>query len=173
VDLVFILGASNSDRGTLSDIALSRIEACVSLCEGNPKAIAVPTGGYGKFNHAPLPHRRYVAAELSSRGIALAEIADDELLSANTVEDALMIKSFCEKRSIRSFSIVTSCFHIERCRLILACVFPEYAFEVFGANDPANVAPEKLQHERAAILRLRKQGGVMFDGAFYPIPSAE
>lgn len=165
---VFILGTSNDDDGTLSAISLSRVDAAERQYRIDPQIIITATGSHGAhFNSAVWPHRHYVDQELIRRGIPTATVSNDELLSSNTVEDALVIDRFCKRRSVASFGIATSAFHVRRCEMIFDCLCPDYAITFHAGIDPAATNRAKIAHEVAAQTMLRQQGGVMVEGKLF------
>lgn len=166
----FILGAPNSPEGILSDIALGRVNAAQSLSRVVPSLRLIATGGFGRhFNTSPWPHRELVQVVLSERGVAFDPIASGALESGNTVEDLALIVDLLRGEGINSCFIVTSSFHVERCRLILDCMWPELLVVYVTAGDPTRLAASVYQHEQDAIEGIISAGGVTWADEWFPI----
>ena len=169
-DHLFVMGFSNDPVGALSDVTLARIEAAARLHRRWPHMKVIVTGGHGdNFNRAPLPHRAYANAALLARGVPLENLEPDGFLSANTVEDVMMITRFAAERGLTRFGVVTSSFHLERCRLIFGCVAPDLDIAFHAAEDPDDAAALAAHEARARALILG-QGGVTWGSRFYAPP---
>lgn len=165
---IFVLGSPNSPNGKLSPISESRIERAITIQNGWSNSIILATGGFGlHFNASELPHRELVHRALSARG-ALYDDADvGDLLSSNTVEDATMIAAFAKSRHLTHYAVVTSGFHLPRCRYIFACLETQH-IDFFAADDPADLDPEIVRHEASALALLVAQGGIVVDDLLHP-----
>ena len=167
-DIIFVLGSPNAADGELSPISVSRIECAIALQSDWPNSVVMATGGFGKhFNTTKLPHREHVHRKLSAYGARFSAAGAADLLSSNTVEDATMITAFTESRSCVSYAVVTSGFHLPRCRYIFACLATN-GVEFFAAVDPPDLNPEIERHEAVALAQLIAQGGVLIDGVLHP-----
>ncbi len=172
---LFVLGAPNDPFGALSSIARSRMDAAAAyyraeLGAGMPLTI-VATGGHGDhFNRAPRPHRDYANDDLVRRSIPKTALVEDGFLSSNTVEDAFHISEFVTRHNIPEATVLTSTFHVDRCRLIFSCVMQSCRFSFHAAKDPPDLEPSVLAHERSAIAVIRNQGGVAYGAQFFPLP---
>lgn len=170
---LFLMGFSNAPSGALSEVALSRVEAAVRLHQAAPDLKVVATGGHGdNFNRAPLPHRTYVNAALAARGVPAANLEAEGFLSANTVEDVMMIAAFAAERGLRRLAVVTSAFHVARCRLIFSCAMPGHDIVFHAAQDPTDIAP-LVAHEEAARARILAQGGILWRSRLLASPGGD
>ncbi len=170
--LLFILGASNGVDGSLSPIALSRVAEAIAVQRRRPDVLILATGGFGAFNATTTPHREFVHAELAARNARHYAARPTDLLSANTVEDALFIVDFARRRGHASYSIVTSNFHVRRCELVFGCLAKGADIGFIAATDPAAVVADKLRHEADAVARLVAQGGVVVGDQLHPFAPA-
>ncbi len=167
---LFVMGFSNDPVGALSDVMLARIETAVRLHRRSPDVKVIVTGGHGdNFNRAPLPHRAYANAALLARGVPAGNLEPDGFLSANTVEDVMMITRFAAERGLPRFGVVTSAFHTERCRLIFSCLAPGHDIVFHAAEDPVEVAALAAHEDRARALILA-QGGVILGSRLHALP---
>ena len=169
--IIFVLGSPNSDDGGLSDISLGRIECAVAIQALLPESVIVATGGFGiHFNSTKTPHRELVHCRLSELGFSLSVGGPDDLLSSNTVEDVLMIAAFATSHGYERYSVVTSKFHLQRCRYIFDCLEVK-PVDLYGSNDPLGLDPNIVKHEARALSQLVGQNGVVVDGVLYPHPT--
>ena len=159
---VFILESSNAEDGSLSAIALTRVDKAIALTLADANVLLYPTGGFSDhFNVTKYPHRDYVADEILRRGVRVGPTEHDELLSTNTVEDATQVVAFTQKYGLGQFEIITSAFHVARCNFIFKCVVHDFTVKIHAAVDPEDLTAEKIMHETAALDQLLTQGGVM------------
>lgn len=173
-EYAFVLGGSNDEFGALSELSLERIKSAVNLyyagAETGKDTKLIATGGYGShFNKTARPHRDYVNEELINLGIPITAIENSGFLSANTVEDAILIKDFISRYSISEVTVVTSAFHIDRCRVIFECVMPDCRFAFLAARNPSRMDSSTSSHERTAIAAIEAQGGVEYEGQLFPV----
>lgn len=171
---IFILGHSNEPDGQLSAASESRISLAISMLENhapqNHPVFLVATGGFGiKFNNSTKPHHVWVENEVQRRGHASMLQSGDTLQSAHTVEDAILIKSFCIRNDVERFRVVTNEFHLMRSKLVFDAVFNPSSVDVVAAANPIEIGNHHLLHETDAINRLEAQGGVFWEDKFYPI----
>lgn len=168
---LFVMGFSNDPVGALSDVMLARIETAARLHRRSPHMKVIVTGGHGdNFNRAPLPHRAYANAALLARGVPTENLEANGFLSANTVEDVIMILRFAAEHGLPRFGVVTSAFHMERGQLIFSCLAPPGHDIVFhAAEDPVEVAALAAHEDRARALILA-QGGVMVGSRLHALP---
>ncbi len=170
-EFIFVLGSPNSDEGKLSDISLARIECAIAIHERKPRSSIIATGGFGEhFNTTAIPHRELVHRHLAGLGYSFSVEGAEDLLSSNTVEDARMIAAFTASRGCENYAVVTSEFHLARCRYIFDCLEPKRV-ELHGGNDPPNLDPAIIKHENKAFSQLVDQEGVMIDGVLHPHPA--
>lgn len=169
-DCLFVMGFANATDGALSPVTMTRIEAAARLFHITPTLKVIVTGGHGdNFNRAPLPHRAYCNAALIRKGVPEAHLEPSGFLSANTVEDAMMIAAYAAEHRLRRFQVVTSSFHLARCRMIFACVAADLAIDFHPAEDPAEIEAY-VAHEARARARIVDQGGVIWGGRLFPSP---
>jgi uncharacterized SAM-binding protein YcdF (DUF218 family) len=166
---LFILGSPNSVDGVLSSISVSRIAKAIALQKANPEIVLMATGGFGShFNTSTIPHRELLHQYLLQQDAAINTGIPGDFLSSNTVEDAIMISQFSNSRGLEKFGIVTSKFHMARCRYIFECLTETDFVEFFTADDPTSLDPEIARHESTALAQLQAQGGVLINGVLYP-----
>lgn len=175
-DLIFVLGAPNDQNGELSEIARKRVETAVDVfrrsAARNRSSKIVLTGGFGEhFNTTATPHWVYARDYMGELGVPADAIDEAGLESANSVEDAVMILDYLEDHSAVDVFVVTSEIHVERCALIFACMGPNREFQFVGAPNAQDGIQEAVRHEKAAIERLKRQGGVIFSDRLFPLPS--
>jgi uncharacterized SAM-binding protein YcdF (DUF218 family) len=195
VDVVIVLGAQNDAQGRLSPTALARAQGALDEVRRRPGARLLVTGGYGRFNPAPLPHAHYMAAHLVEQGVDPDHILA-RVESAHTVEDAALTYRLLEglagsghwdapttttadasltragtRLSVVSIVVVTSELHVPRARLIFEHFYDPAQLTFVGTPDA--VSPERLQelkaHESEQIARIGQQGGVIYCGKLFPI----
>lgn len=167
--LVFILGSPNSADGELSSISISRVTRALALQKTDQHVVLLATGGFGDhFNVSDVPHRALVHEYLLDRGASIEVGAATDLLSSNTVEDVQMILAFAKERACSDYGVVTSGFHVARCRYIFECLDPTNVVDFFTAEDPLDLDAQTVRHEATALARLVAQGGVLIGDVLYP-----
>jgi uncharacterized SAM-binding protein YcdF (DUF218 family) len=167
----FILGAPNGDDGELSSISLRRVETALALQRDAPDTVLLATGGFGAhFNTTNTPHREYVYRLLEASGATIDRASSSDLLSSNTVEDIALIAAFTAKRGIQDYCLVTSRFHVARCRFIADCLTTQQSVAIVGVDGPDDLAETAREHENRALRGLLKQGGVLLEGVLHPHP---
>lgn len=170
-EIIFVLGSPNSNDGSLSDISLSRIECAIAIHARTPQSHIIATGGFGEhFNTSAISHRELVHRHLTELGLWFSIDSAEDLLSSNTVEDVQMIVSFTASRGCEHYAVVTSEFHLARCRYIFDCLEPK-RIDIYGGKDPTNLDPGIVEHENKALAQLVSQGGVLIDGVLHPHPA--
>ncbi len=170
--LAFILGAPNHTDGTLSSISLRRIEAGLERQRNDNSIELLATGGFGShFNSTDTPHRELVYRHLEGAGATIDRAEASDLLSSNTVEDIALIVAFTKARGIAEYWIITSRFHVARCRFIVDCLADNQAVTIVAADDPADLAADTSDHESRAIQQLAEQGGVIIGGVLHSYPA--
>jgi uncharacterized SAM-binding protein YcdF (DUF218 family) len=171
---IFVLGHANDDAGKLTETGLSRVKHAASHWNLQPieaRPLIVLTGSFAeRFNTTGKPHWQHSQVAMASLGVPIGSICAHGLESTNTVEDAVLVARFLEGKPNSRATVVTSQIHIERSRFIFACLAPTRRFEFIGAEHPARRAD--VEHEIKALGQLRKQGGVFWEGAFFPLPAA-
>jgi len=157
-EVIIVLGSPNSPTGILGEIALSRLNLCITLFNPAKNAI-ICTGGFGAhFNTGPKPHAEYAKEYLLSKGIDKSYFMQ-MALSSNTVQDATMVKQILSNNPLPC-KIITSDFHLERVKLIFDQVLANNPKEYFGAS--YEVSEEQriklIEHEKKAIHSIIKNG---------------
>jgi uncharacterized SAM-binding protein YcdF (DUF218 family) len=168
MDLIIVLGAQNDAQGRLSAMALARARGALEEYRRRPGSRLVVTGGYGRFNPAPLPHAEYMARYLIAQGVDPGDILA-RVESAHTVDDAALPRQF-----LRAFIdpgpttivVVTSRFHVPRARLIFEHFYDPALLVLVGTPDA--VSPQRLRelcaHEREQIELIHRQNGLIYHG---------
>jgi vancomycin permeability regulator SanA len=170
--LAFILGAPNGTDGKLSSISLRRIEAALERQQNDNCLVLLATGGFGShFNSTNIPHRELVYRHLEAAGATIDRARPSDLLSSNTVEDIDLIVAFTKARGIDDYCIITSRFHVARCRFIVDCLAENQAVVIAAADDPVDLAAETSEHENRALRQLSEQGGVIIRGVLHSHPT--
>lgn len=170
-EIIFVLGSPNSDDGRLSDISLARIECAIAIHERTPQSCIVATGGFGEhFNTTAIPHRELVHSHLAKLGFQFSVGSAEDLLSSNTVEDVQMIVAFAASRGRDHYAVVTSEFHLARCRYIFDCLELKRV-DLYGCNDPPHLDPAIVRHENEALAQLVGQRGVIVEGVLHSHPA--
>jgi uncharacterized SAM-binding protein YcdF (DUF218 family) len=167
---LFILGSPNSPDGVLSPTSIGRIAKAIELQRVRPEIVILATGGFGcHFNTSTTPHRELLHSHLCQQGALIDRAKHDDLLSSNTVEDAVMILAFAESQAppVR-WGVVTSNFHAARCRFIFDCLAGPDVVDLYIADDADNLEPEVTRHETVALAQLWDQGGVMIGNVLHP-----
>lgn len=168
-----MLGAPNDEFGALSPISAGRIRAAASLYRADRDLKVIATGGRGPhFNQAPQAHRTYANAELMRLGVPRAALTFEGFLTSNTVEDVIEIAAYAAERALEDWSVLTSAFHLPRCRLVFDCVAPDRLVAFHAARDPPTLATSILAHEAAAQDAIRARGGVTYGARFFALPPA-
>jgi hypothetical protein len=165
---LFILGSPNAADGVLSPISQNRIAKAIELQKAHPEIILLATGGFGNhFNISPVPHRELVHQRLLEQNALINATSPEDFLSSNTVEDAIMITQFSISHETGRFGIVTSKFHMARCRYIFECLASKRLPDFFMAEDPSDLGKELVRHEESALAQLVAQGGILIDNSLH------
>ncbi len=156
--IIVVLGAPNAASGELLPTAKARAVAALQQYEIDPDRMMLLTGGFGvHFNTTGRPHFEYVAEFLHNRGVPKAAILGS-ILTSNTIDDAQSSATFLSKfAGPLQLKVVTSDFHLARCRLLFEHAFPkDTKVEMIPA--PSMLASAKLcealRHEAEAIAKL-------------------
>lgn len=162
MDIVVILGAQNQVDGTLSPMAVARAEGGLAEYRCRPGAMMLITGGYGHFNCGAKPHAHFVADYLVGKGFQHQDLLP-LAISANTVEDAVIVRSIVHDYPWTTLHIVTSEHHLNRARTIFEHFFPAAQLATIATPMavPANRVEEYLAHEFMSTEKIRRQGGIV------------
>ena len=118
------------------------------------------TGGFGKhFNESQWPHANLVVQRLLQAGVKAADLLA-ALFTANTVEDAFWVGRFAVSVGVSELVVVTSDFHVERCKTLFElCERPENVRFV-GAPHGLDEREHRdaCEHERRALEEIRAHG---------------
>jgi uncharacterized SAM-binding protein YcdF (DUF218 family) len=165
---LFILGSPNSVDGVLSPISVNRVAKAIELQKAHPEIVLLATGGFGiHFNTSTIPHRELIHRNLLQQSAFIDPGTPDDLLSSNTVEDAVMILQFSSSRNLERCGVLTSKFHMARCRYIFECLAGTDTIDFFTADDPSSLDPELVGHEALALAKLQAHGGVLVRKVLY------
>jgi len=168
--VAFILGSPNSREGVLSDIALERVRAARILSELVSPLRLMVTGGFGAhFNDSRWPHRELVHGLLSSMDVVFDPLQPGSLESCNTIEDMVLIGEIVTSEHIATCFIITSAFHVSRCRVIFDCVLPECSVVFVAAQDPDGLPADVIEHEKTSIEKIIHAGGIRWKNNWYPM----
>lgn len=166
-----LLGADNDDRGNLTAMALERIVLALTLYRAairlghSPTILA--TGGFGDhFNRTSLPHNHYVRHRLLDGGVPADSIITAGLESANTVEDAVLIRHCLGEADQEPVLVVTSEFHKKRAELIFQAVMPQASF-IFAAD--TSLPPARVGHEARSYDEIVARGFIYHGQDRYPL----
>lgn len=159
--ILLVLGSPNSPEGHLSEMAISRLEACCQLYSVE-KASIVLTGGFGAhFNTSDKPHAYYLREQLLAGGIppeAILGLVD----SANTVQDATLSKWILAQYNPDEVVVITSDYHVPRARVVFEAVYAPFRNLTYVGTSSAKVAPDILEplqkHEIRALQDLQDNG---------------
>jgi len=157
-DILIVLGAQNSPSGKLSTISISRLDYCVKLYSKGIMVLC--TGGWGRhFNTSNNAHAIYAKRYLLEKGVSEESFLDNAL-SANTVDDAVKIKSIISKLEHVNLKIITSDYHLQRVKLIFNKILNEFNLQYFGVKSPLEKADLEplIDHEQKAIELIMKNG---------------
>jgi vancomycin permeability regulator SanA len=159
--IILVLGSPNADDGTLSEMALSRLDVCIGLYQNEPFKIIL-TGGFGAhFNKANKPHAFYLKQKLLSLGVPMEDILAI-VEASNSVEDATLSKWIIEKYSPEEIIIVTSDYHFERAKLIFETVYAPFANISFALASSSgingSIIDPLILHEKVSIKNLMEYG---------------
>lgn len=170
--VAFLLGSPNSCDGVLSDIALSRVDAACLLSELIDPLRLMVTGGFGAhFNTSNWPHRELVHRTLGAMNVPFDPLQSGDLESCNTIEDMLLIGELLNREHISNCFVITSTFHISRCRVLFGCLCPGRKAVFVAARDPENLSTDLLEHERSAMQEIGAAGGVRWNNSWYATPA--
>jgi hypothetical protein len=157
-EVLVVLGAPNSPKGELSDIAKNRLDYCrKTFTKGQ---LVLLTGGWGAhFNTSDKPHAFYGREYLITKGLSKKDFLEFAL-SENTVDDAVKIKSILSEPKNIKLIIITSDYHVDRVKIIFKEILGEYAMEFVGVKSGFDEEKllELMKHEDKAISRIKQNG---------------
>ena len=157
---IIVLGSPNDAQGNLSPIALSRLKVAKELYHIE-RSFVLCTGGFGpNFNITKHPHALYAQHFLLANGIMDEDLLDS-VLSANTVEDAVLSLKQLNDLEIEEVLIVSSDYHIPRAKFIFDKLFDNYQVFYHPADSKhfEESAKQKLiSHETQALKGLKEKG---------------
>ncbi|MBU4315622.1 YdcF family protein [Patescibacteria group bacterium] len=166
------LGSPNSPNGILSHIAISRTKKTAEMAIQNLEAKILITGGWGRFNESPLAHGEYVREKLVGEYKINPARIEPILLTHNTVEDAIFVRDKIASRD--RIIVVTSDFHVPRTEYLFRCIFGRVMNIQFvgSVSDFLSVGErmEQEKHENQALMTLKAQGGVVWNGCLLRCP---
>lgn len=157
---IIVLGSPNDVQGNLSPIALSRLTVAKELYQVE-RSFVLCTGGFGpNFNVSKHPHALYAKNFLLANGI-MPEDFLDSVLSANTVEDAVLSLKQLNNLGIKEVFIVTSDYHLPRAKFIFNKLFENYQVSYHPADSQhldESAKNQLISHELQALQGLEENG---------------
>lgn len=160
---IVVLGSPNDAQGNLSLIALSRLGVAKELYQVE-RSFVLCTGGFGpNFNTTKHPHALYAKNFLMANGIMPEDLLAS-VLSANTVEDAVLSLKQLNNLSIKDVVVVTSDYHLPRVKFIFNKLFEKYQVFYHPAESQYldESARQKLtSHEMQALKGLKEKGLIL------------
>lgn len=156
--IIVLLGASNDEKGRLSQMSIDRIECAYAIYSNNSNAKFLCTGGFGEhFNTTDIPHAKYLEQQLLSKGVSNEDFLPF-VVSSNTKEDILALNNVINYTSTDLIIIITSDFHIKRVQMLYEMLI-HYDNVVF-IPAISSIEKKELQrrtlHEVQAINLLKK-----------------
>jgi uncharacterized SAM-binding protein YcdF (DUF218 family) len=156
-----VLGSPNSPEGELFLMAKKRLDKCYEEYLSHKYSIIL-TGGFGvHFNTSLHPHHHWAKQYLINQGVDNQDIIAC-LDSANTVQDATMLRPILAQNSVKHLIVITSDYHLERVEFIFKSVLAEKVSLSYIGVDSEGIDPEILDklmtHETLALEGLRKNG---------------
>lgn len=156
--IIVLLGASNDEKGKLSQMSMDRIECAYSIYSNNGNTTFLCTGGFGEhFNTTDIPHAKYLEQQLLSKGVSYEDFLPF-IISSNTKEDILALKNAIDYASTDLLVIITSDFHIKRVKMLYEMMI-HYENVVF-IPAISTIEEKELQrrtlHEAQAIGLLKR-----------------
>lgn len=157
-EVLVVLGSSNSPRGVLSDISLSRLDCCRNIFAKGQLILC--TGGWGPhFNISDKAHAFYAKEYLLENGLSEKDFLEFAL-SENTVDDAVKLRSILSNPKDIKLKVITSDYHLERVILIFNEILDKYEMDFMGVE--SKMEAEKLcqliEHENNAIVTIKQKG---------------
>ena len=154
--IIVVLGAPNSDKGELSEIAMNRLDRAVSFWKINKGYKILCTGGFGPhFNTTNQPHAKYATDYLQKKGVP-ADAILPYVISSNTLDDVLKAKPVIQHYQPQNLIVITSDFHMERAAILFNRHLQEQNLifiEATSTLDETRLS-QLIAHERNAISRL-------------------
>ena len=159
--IILVLGSPNADDGTLSKMALSRLDECLKLYRSSNFKIVL-TGGFGAhFNVADKAHAVYLQEYLIGIGVKNEDILAI-VESANSVQDATLSKWIIYKFQPEQILIVTSDYHYLRAKLIFETVYAPFEAIDFclapSAEVDETILSRLVAHEKTTLQDLIDHG---------------
>lgn len=155
--IIILLGASNDEKGRLSQMSLDRIECAYSIYSNNSNTKFLCTGGFGEhFNTTDIPHAKYLEQQLLSKGVS----SDDFLpiiISSNTKEDIYALNNVIDYASTDLLVIITSDFHIKRVQMLYEMLihYENVVFIPAISTIEEKELQRRISHEVQAIELLK------------------
>lgn len=154
--IIVVLGAPNSDKGELSEIATNRLDKVLCFLKMNTGYKILCTGGFGPhFNTTDQPHAKYAADYLKEKGVPPDDILA-YVLSNNTLDDVLKTKPLIQSYKPENLIIITSDFHMERASILFKRHLQDHNLifiEATSTLDETRLS-QLLAHERNALKKL-------------------
>lgn len=159
-ELVIVLGSTIRPDGSLSDIAIERLEVTRNILSSFESPHLIITGGFGPhFNKTDKAYSLYAYEYLVQHGIS-KDCVTALIPSTDTVEDATLTRRVLKGRIPSRMSIVTSDFHVPRATYIFNIVFKETNIKFVSVphiTDNASLA-KLLKTEESELILLKTTG---------------
>ena len=156
---IVVLGSPNDAEGNLSSIGIERCQQALAEYARNPGARMLPTGGWGDhFNTTDKPHGYYTRQYLMAHGVPKADFLECAE-SANTIQDAQLVRPIVRRHEIDELVVVTSDFHIPRAQFLFKREFPDLrlSFSAAKTHLPDEELGRLKEHEKRALARLKQE----------------
>ncbi len=165
---IIVLGSPNDAKGNLSPIALSRLKVAKELYTVE-RVFVLCTGGFGpSFNVTKHPHALYAQHFLLANGV-MSEDLLDSVLSANTVEDAVLSLKQLNDLGIEEVLVVSSDYHIPRAKFIFDKLFENHQVSYHPADSQHldEVVRNKINSHELQALKGLKENGLIVNGKVF------
>ena len=160
--IIVLLGASNDEKGRLSQMSIDRLECAYSVYTSNSNTKFLCTGGFGEhFNTTNIPHAKYLKQQLLSKGVSNEDFLPF-IISSNTREDIQALSSIIDYTSTDLLVIITSDFHIKRVQMLyeLLVHYENVVFIPAISNLEREELQNRISHEQQAVELLKHSKGI-------------
>lgn len=160
-DAIIILGCSNNDDGTISDLLRKRVDEGVRLYKSGKASKLIMSGKHGLFLHlrGQVPSNSE-SSVMKKYAVSLGVPAENILIedeSKDTLGNAYFTKvRILEPHNWYNCFLVTSDYHIDRTRSLFDFVLgPKYSIEFIG-TDSSSLPDEKVEKMRVQEKKTTK-----------------
>lgn len=148
-DLIVVLGNTNSPAGALSEAVEARCELGLRKARQHRRAKVLTTGAFGpRFNTSDTPHGILTARYLVAQGLSPARLLPP-VLSARTLEDALLTRVAAVNLGIQRILVITSASHLPRATFLFSRALPEFDLSFEAAAEPPQNLSNRIKEKRA------------------------